>query len=949
MAAAAAIVAFALPASAQVYTGRIDVTIADSTGAVLPGVTVELTGPQTHTAVTDASGEAHFLNLAPGTYNVSAKLEGFGAYANNNVVVAAGASVPLRVTMAVAGLESAVQVTAESPVIDPKKMTTSTSVTNQQLQEIPSSRDPWVVLQTVPGVIVDRVNVGGAESGQQSNFQAKGSSGGENTWNLDGITVTDMAATGSSATYYDFDMFEEMQVTTGGTDLGVATGGVGVNMVLKSGSNTVRGSGRVYFENEDMQATNIPDDLVAALGGESGKGNRIDEYIDYGAEAGGPIFRDRLWVWGAYGKTDITALTLNGDPDQTILLNRSVKLTGQATENLRASFTYFNNDKQKYGRSVGPTRPPETSWDQASPTNMYKGEANLVVGNSMFVTARGAYLSNKFDLIPQGGVDTPWYTDDEGLNHGSYYADYNDRPQTAFSADGNYFRGRHEVKFGAGWRQNDTTRSIVVPGYDGPNGIHTAHNGYPSMIADVWVGNDLTNATAQYLSAYVGDTITWDRLTLNVGVRWDRQQTGTNSNTQLGSTIFPNYLPDLTSEGISDVVVYNTLVPRIGATYALDESRRTIVRAGYAAFADQLGATAGNFQSTTGNRGLYFYDVVDLNGNMIADPEELEGRTCSNTSPDCTPYGFDINNPNNVSTPIHTVADFKTPITHEVQLGLDREILPNFGVSGTFTYRHFGNFTWRNNGVTGEDYEQVDTLTGNHEVIGDYSVPLYAPIDGTIPTNTAATTFRNRDGYSQRYMGFELSATKRLSNRWMARFGFSTNDHREYFDSVAAMADPTPAPGTPNIDGGRVVRATAGSGKSNIYQLLPTYQFIANGLYQAPWGINLAANLVARQGFSMQYFRNLVPVDDPLAKNKTVFLLDESGEYRLPAVTSLDVRVGKQFSIQRVRLNVDVDVFNALNSATVLGREYNLRLNAANQVREIMNPRVLRLGLRVNF
>ncbi len=268
---AAAVLALVTPASAQTFTGRIDVTVADSTGAILPGVTVELTGQQAQSAVTDASGEAHFLNLAPGSYNVAAKLQGFSDYTSNNVQVVAGASVPLRVTLGVAGLASSVEVTAETPVIDPKKMTTSTNVTNQQLQELPSSRDPWVVLQTVPGVIVDRVNVGGAESGQQSNFQAKGSGSGENTWNLDGITITDMAATGSSASYFDFDMFEEMQVTTGGSDLQLATGGVGMNLVLKSGSNTLRGSSRVYFENEDMQANNLPADLAATLGGASGK------------------------------------------------------------------------------------------------------------------------------------------------------------------------------------------------------------------------------------------------------------------------------------------------------------------------------------------------------------------------------------------------------------------------------------------------------------------------------------------------------------------------------------------------------------------------------------------------------------------------------------------------------------------------------------------------------
>ena len=226
-------------------------------------------------------------------------------------------------------------------------------------------------------------------------------------------------------------------------------------------------------------------------------------------------------------------------------------------------------------------------------------------------------------------------------------------------------------------------------------------------------------------------------------------------------------------------------------------------------------------------------------------------------------------------------------------------------------------------------------------------MPIYGPT--RIPARPSATEYRSRPDYYQRYMGLEFQATKRLSNRWMARFGFSTNRHTEHFESPAAYTDPTPGATGQNQDGQLVVRQTGGSGKANIYQVLPTYQVTASGLYQAMWGINLAANLVSRQGFSAQYNRTQFATADPLQRNKTIGLIDENGQYRLPGVTSLDVRVGKQFGIQRARINVDVDVFNVLNSATVLGRQYDLRLARFNSVREIMNPRVLRLGLRVGF
>ena len=179
----------------------------------------------------------------------------------------------------------------------------------EELQQLPSARDPWVILQTVPGVVVDRVNVGGAESGQQSNYLAKGAGLAENTWNLDGIPVTDLAATGSSPTYYNFDMFQEMSVTTGGASATNPTAGVQLNMQFKTGANRPSGAAHLYGAGEGLQSNNLPDDLVD-LAGPSGKGNRMKDLTDYGFDVGGPIMRDKWWAWGSYGRTESTLFTL---------------------------------------------------------------------------------------------------------------------------------------------------------------------------------------------------------------------------------------------------------------------------------------------------------------------------------------------------------------------------------------------------------------------------------------------------------------------------------------------------------------------------------------------------------------------------------------------------------------------------------------------------------------
>ncbi len=412
------VLSLAMPCSAQVFTGRVDVTVADTTGAMLPGATVDLTGPVNSSKPTDAQGTAHFLDLTPGTYQVKVALAGFSDYVNKEVVVAAGASVPLRVGMSLGGVTTQVQVTAETPVIDPKKTGTSTTVSLEELQNVPSGRDPWVVMQTVPGIIMDRVNVGGSESGQQSGYQAKGASGADATWNLDGVPITDMAATGATPQYWDFDMFQEMNVTTGGADLTAATGGVQLGLVLKSGANTPHGSSRIYFEDKSMQANNMDPALATALGSPNGKGNRTNRYEDYGFEVGGPIVKNHLWGWGSIGKTDVRILTIKQTPDRTILDNYAAKVSAQGSPSIRGSFTFYKGEKSKFGRGASATHPPETTFDQSTLGNgFFKGEGNFVVGSNLFLTARVSHFGTGFEFAPEGGLATQPVIDDSGVWH----------------------------------------------------------------------------------------------------------------------------------------------------------------------------------------------------------------------------------------------------------------------------------------------------------------------------------------------------------------------------------------------------------------------------------------------------------------------------------------------------------------------------------------------------
>ncbi len=236
-------------ASAQgQQTGEIFGRAIDQSGAVLPGVTVTLTAPallQPLVAVTSETGSYQFPRLEIGVYSVKFELTGFKTVVNEAVRVTVGFSAQINAMMGVSTVQETITVTGQTPIVDTKETGTKQTFTNELLQSIPSARDPWVILQQTAGIAMDRENVGGNMSGQQSNYVSRGGNPTNNKWSLDGVDITDMSATGSSPSYYDFDMFEEMTVNTGGVDVTQQTGGVGINLVTKAGSDKFRGSGRL--------------------------------------------------------------------------------------------------------------------------------------------------------------------------------------------------------------------------------------------------------------------------------------------------------------------------------------------------------------------------------------------------------------------------------------------------------------------------------------------------------------------------------------------------------------------------------------------------------------------------------------------------------------------------------------------------------------------------------
>jgi hypothetical protein len=948
-------------AYAQISTGNVYGTLVDESGAVLPGAHVTISGENgTQSVVADQAGNFRFLNLDNGTYRVTVQLTGFSTL-NRDVRVTSGENVNLTFNMKVTKFEDAVTISAETPVVDTKKTGTGTTIDHEELSEVPNSRDPWAVLRQVPGVLVDRLNQAGTQSGQQSGYSGKGSSQQSSMWVLDGVVITDPGASGASPFYYNFDDFDEVTVTTGGADIRVASGGVGINIVTKRGTNNFHGGARGFFTDDSLQSSNVPSSLIhdPRLHG-STKADHARQIGDYGAELGGPLVKDKLWFYGSYGHQDIRILKFNQVPDKTILNDYSGKLNWQASPNDMVSAFYYNGVKEKYGRPVDNAAPPlseslAVGQEDASHTRnqaqaydgplhgFFKGEWNHVFSPQFLGNVKYAYLDSGFTLAPVGGAGGSETVDlVNSIAHGSSATVGTVRPTHNVTADFNYFAGHHELKFGFGYRK------VSITSTDSPSGNQLL--GVISPVKGAYAVVERGSVTGFHGSLtdfYVGDTYAKDRLTINAGARFDHQTAANSATSAAANASFPNVLPALSYDGApTQTIKFSDISPRLGITSALDDSRKTVARGSFAIFTDQINPADVSDINPVGVVGGQTYRWNDLNGDGFVQPNEVDLST-PNIVP---PVGITPSTVNQIDPNLKARRDL------EVIVGIDREVAPNFMVSANYTFRRTtNNYYSPFVGVNGTDWVPCAPTVAH-----GFTAPcqdLGAANLASILQNGFGYVLTNRPDYSRHYSGAELTAVKRLSNKWLGRVSFSYNDWTEYFGSSAGIQDPNPTlfdtyGGTSagsneaftdaKVNGGQLGDYSAASG--NAYWISAKWQLSADALYQLPQGFEIAGNLFARQGYIRPF---------NAASNNTFgenVLVAPIGDNRLPNIWNLDLRLSKNFAIGgTARLILTADAFNVFNSSTTLRMTDAVDSAVFSRINEIMNPRLFRFGLRLTF
>lgn len=945
--------ALAAPSAlAQLKTGDIYVKVQDEKGAPLPGATVTLSGigaPQVQ--VSDKDGNLRFLSLYPGKYSLKGELEGFSTVDYPTITVAIGAKAQVVLTLS-SSIKESITVTADAPLLDERKVNRGVDLNTKALDNVPTARDPWSLLTQVPGVQSDRINVGGNESGQQSDFVGLGSTGRDNTFTVDGVVVSDMNAVGGSAIYFDFGAFDEVQFTVSSADVTIATSGVTVNQVTKRGTNQIEGNARYLKTDGSLQAApGLPD------------GNRIQGVAEYGADLGGPLWKDHLWGWAAFGRDDIANFAEGGQVDSTEIKDINAKLNFQATAADSGVIHWWTDNKLKFGRNAGPGFAPGATWNQTTPSYIWQIENTDLVTQNFYLTGMWSNNDGRFTLTPQGGMSPFIYIDDNGTINGTNLFFKQAAIIQQERLDGNYFfytgAASNELKFGGSYRHQDNASQTIWPhGYEVISCVvEGCASSDPNLNVIEFLRNRTVNIKSEYGAAWGQDTISVGNLTVNAGARLDAQFLKNRAAFDPGDPLAQGLLPPIKFGG-NDAggFAWRTVVPRLSATYALGKDRKTLLRGSFSQYAEQLGqiplATRVN---PIGYSYAYFY-FDDLNHNHQLDPNEIPSLNLISTT------NINPNNPASLVTPDINDPNLKPARTNELTFGVDQGIGSNSLLTFTLTYRRIDQIPedraiiTDQDGVTRlatvNDYQQVGTVQGplpNGQLSA--AVPVYDLKPGL--TWTGGTFYTNGDR-TQRYIGGTLAFTKRLSNNWLANAHFTLDDwtwhigpqYAFYHDPTFLAADDL---GFAVRDGDYFEQST-GSGNKGDVVIGSRWSYGANALYQVapsrPWAFEVVASINGRQGYPDPPYVNYL---SPNFGTQRVLIATSTTEFRNPNIFTLDGRLAKDFKFHDFSLTVGIDGFNLLNSHPILQRQRDEGADNANLIEEELSPRVFRIGGTLHF
>jgi len=974
----------AIPAAAYAQAS-ISGVVRDTSGAVLPGVTVEAASPslieRVRSGVTDGTGRYRIEELRPGAYIVTFTLAGFATIRREGIELTGTFVATVNAELRVGTLEETITVTGETPIVDVQSTTHQHVLDREMIDALPSGRVPTHMAALLPGVTTATPDVGGITGDGSARGAVTVHGVSDPRMLISGMSNHALAGSTGATGAYNMAAYAEIAVDTGGISAESKEGGLRMNLIPRDGGNTFRGYFYSAFANDSMQWDNFTQDLK-----DRGLGtpDSLKQIRDVNPAFGGPIKRDTVWFHAAarhnrafsyvpmfFNKNvgDPNAWTYEADTsrpagNENTIRNFNARITWQVTRRNKLAATFDPSRICDCPRSLTATRSPEAnlgSYQVNSPARQTLAEWTAPLTNRLLLEAV-ILKTNRLFGRPARNIYFPATTtvklnpvteQSSGLSYRGTGATQNTRDDVLFwRAAASYITGAHALKAGFNWGSGKQDRQLYS--IDAPMEFRF-NNGVPNQLTlRALPVRVVFNLDADH-GIFVQDRWTVRRLTLTLGLRYDYFHVSFPE-TPVGPAEFaPNrnfVLP------ATDGARRHELSPRSGLAYDVFGDGKTALKVSLnkyqvsqlgqgALFTDGMAPAALLVTSTTRSWNDATFAAGDARrGNFAPDCDLLNPAANGECGAMDNPR-FGSTQPGVTYDPATLRGWGKGMYNWQFSAGVQREILPRVSIDVSYFRTSFGNFLATDNrALAPSDFDQFSITApvdprlpggGGYVVSGLYNVTLDK---FSVPPDNYLTYADNYGKQTSRWNGVDVNVTARPRPGVLLEGGTSTG--RAATDNCEILAK------LPEISplGGPFCHVTEAFSTqvkflgtytvpridvqaSATFKSIPGPQILAN--YNAP-------NAVVRPSLG----RNLAGG----ASNATVNLVAPGTMYG-ERLNQVDLRFGKILRFGRVRATASLDLYNAFNSSAVVTQ--SAAFATWQRPQSILNARFAKIAMQLDF
>jgi len=952
----------AAPSVAYAQSGMAGL-VTDTTGAVLPGVTVEAASPEliekVKTAVTDGQGRYQIIDLRPGRYSVTFTLTGFNTVKREAINIPADFVANVSVQLAVGSLEETVTVSGATPVVDTTQAARTQVLTRDILDSLPTSRTSQGIGLIIPGIRTNVPDVGGSRAMENVRMAAHGLDQTNTTVQVDGMLVNAGNDAGVQA-YHNDAMSQEFSYQTSAVSAEVSWGGIRLNMIPRQGGNVFSGLVFAGGTNKSWQSKNItPEQQAAGLK----SGNTISHIYDVNASIGGPIQKDKFWFYGSFRKNSVDDIVANnfykdgrpGIQDQFVV-NGTVRLTYQVNNNNKLT-AYYDRAWKFKGHDMVALVEPETAagWRPWQHAIYYIGQAKYTSTISNRMLYEAGYSSNveNRSQLSQPGVLKPafspeWYAQPSksdttlGTLKGGRATGGTLTFETRYVASTalSYVTGSHNFKTGFQW-----SSGLLGGDTDGNADLQQRYlSGVPDSV-QVFNWPVITREKVDAdIGIFVQDGWSVKRFTINPGLRWDKFVAEIPEQ----GAIAGRFAPVRSLPARKNLPNWSNFSPRFGMVYDMFGDGKTAVKFGAnkyvmpagGSFADRYNAMRNASENRAWN------DCAYLPGTQTCDPTQVGApgwhddiAQDNEIGPGSATFG--------TSAQRNPAPDISRAYNVEFMGSVQHQIVANASISAAYYKRTIYNLDYLDNQlVSFTDYTpfQVANPYNPAETITLFNLnrPKLGQSDGLD---------RNSENNRRFYTGVELSFTARVLGGTM--FGGGTWERTQ--ERLCDVDDPN------------LLRFCDQTGKlfqeyGKVGPIPFRPEFKLAGAHPLPWGMEASASFLSFPGTwrsitwtpAASVFPNGQRTQSvTYGANQTGSYTDAGGLVSPGSLfgdrwNQLDIGASKKVRVKTWQTEYSIMVFNSLNASPVL--TYNKAFGSSlNQPLSNLQPRLVRLSFRASF